>query len=290
MKEQHYLIAGKAVTTVGDNLCGALAAMQSLETYRTETPQGEDAYVFIEAGDEAPSFVKELYRLTDLDTTFRFGTTADGFRLQQTMTDGQQTDLWTTAGSRRMHLRGDWEYRMTRYALWTGYGIQGLSEGRLMVHSSCIVCHGQAVLFLGESGTGKSTHTRLWREHIAGSHLLNDDSPVVMVRPDGTVWASGSPWSGKTPCYRTEQYPLVACVRLSQAPENAITRLTVPQAYAALHPSCPPAFAYSRPLYDLQSRILSDVLSAVPCYHLACLPDGDAARLSYQTVMPAAAL
>lgn len=284
MEKQYYQIAGKTLQTTGDSLCQALAAMKSMETFRTGEPCSE-MYEFVETEQGAPSFEKELYRLTDLDTTFRFGSTADGFRLQQTMDDGQQIDLWTHHGSRRMHLRGDWEYRMTRYALWTGYGIQGLQESRLMMHSSCIVSHGQAVLFLGESGTGKSTHTRLWREHIPDSRLLNDDGPVVSVEADGSVWVSGSPWSGKTPCYRPERYPLKAFVRLSQAPKNEITRLTVLQAYAALHPSCPPAFAYDRYLYDLQSRILGDVISAVPCYHLACLPDADAARLSCCTVL-----
>lgn len=286
MKKQYYQIAGKTLQATGDRLCLTLAAMQSMETFRVEQPCGE-VYEFVETEQEAPHFEKIIYRLKDLDTTFLFGVTADGYRLQQMMDDGQQTDLWTRHGSRQMMFKGDHEYRMVRYALWTGYGIQGLHEGRLMLHSSCIVCHGQAVMFLGESGTGKSTHTRLWREHIPGSSLLNDDGPVVSVEADGSVWVSGSPWSGKTPCYRPERYPLKACVRLSQAPKNDISRLTVLQAYAALHPSCPPAFAYDRQLYDLQSHILSEVLSAVPCYHLACLPDGDAARLSCQTVLDA---
>ena len=51
----------------------------------------------------------------------------------------------------------------------------------------------------------------------------------------------GSPWSGKTPCYKAERYPLAGCVRLSQAPYNKIRRLNTLQAYAALHPSAPPS-------------------------------------------------
>ena len=51
----------------------------------------------------------------------------------------------------------------------------------LAIHSSCIVYRDKAVLFLGESGTGKSTHTRLWRENIPEAVLLNDDSPMIRV-------------------------------------------------------------------------------------------------------------
>lgn len=60
---------------------------------------------------------------------------------------------------------------------------------------------------------------------MEGAFLLNDDSPVLRVEDD-VVRVYGSPWSGKTPCYRQECYKLEACVRLSQAPYNRITRLS----------------------------------------------------------------
>ena len=160
----------------------------------------------------------------------------------------------------------------------TSYTLQTIA-----IHTSVIEYKGRTVLFLGESGTGKSTHTRLWRENIEGAVLLNDDSPMLRII-DGKPWMFGSPWSGKTPCYKTESYPLAACVRLSQAPHNKIRRLSIPQGYAAIHPSCPPDFAYDDTLYDYISNTIGDVLSQVPMFHLECLPDADAARLSCQTV------
>jgi hypothetical protein len=101
---------------------------------------------------------------------------------------------------------------------------------------------------------------------------------------DGKPWMFGSPWSGKTPCYKSESYPLAACVRLSQAPHNKIRRLSIPQGYAAIHPSCPPDFAYDDTLYDYISETLSDMLGQVPMFHLECLPNAEAAQLSCQTV------
>ena len=158
-----------------------------------------------------------------------------------------------------------------------------LPYNTVAIHSSCIVYHDKAVLFLGESGTGKSTHTRLWREHIADSFLLNDDSPIIRIE-DGKVWAYGSPWSGKTPCYKAERHELKSCVRLSQAPYNQIKKLSVLQAYGAIHPSCPPEFAYDDILYDCIGEFINKLLSAVPFYHLSCLPDKEAALLSCNTI------
>ncbi len=113
--------------------------------------------------------------------------------------------------------------------------------------------------------------------------LLNDDSPMIRVE-EGKVWAYGSPWSGKTPCYKQERYELAGCVRLSQAPYNKIKKLSVLQAYGAIHPSCPPEFAYDSVLYDGVSSFIGKMLSQVPFYHLVCLPDADAARLSCTTI------
>ena len=136
------------------------------------------------------------------------------------------------------------------------------------------------MLFLGESGTGKSTHTRLWRENIEGAHLLNDDSPIIR----SSAVAYGSPWSGKTPCYRNLHYPIAAIVRLSQAPHNRMRRLSALEALGALLPSCPPSFAYDEELQDAICETLSQLISTVPVYHLECLPNVEAAQLSYSTI------
>lgn len=64
------------------------------------------------------------------------------------------------------------------------FNIAAVARQAVAIHSSVISLNGGAVLFLGESGTGKSTHTRLWREHIPGAELLNDDSPIVRHRAD----------------------------------------------------------------------------------------------------------
>lgn len=170
-----------------------------------------------------------------------------------------------------------------RFGLWFVFNIATVQHLTAAVHSSVIVKDGRAVMFLGESGTGKSTHTRLWRESVEGATLLNDDSPFVGVE-DGQAVVYGSPWSGKTPCYKAECYPLLAVVRLSQAPHNRIRPLRGVQAIGALLPSLPPAFAFDRELEEHTLATLSAVLRSVKAYHLECLPNGEAARLSCETV------
>ena len=182
-----------------------------------------------------------------------------------------------------MSVNGDGTISLYYFAIWIGLGLMVAPYNTVAIHSSCIVYHNKAVLFLGESGTGKSTHTRLWQENIDGTFLLTDDSPFLRVE-EGKVWAYGSPWSGKTPCYKQERYELAGCVRLSQAPYNRIQKLPVLQAYGAIHPSCPPAFAYDDTLYNHISNFINNLLSSVPLYHLECLPDRDAALLSFNTI------
>ena len=171
-----------------------------------------------------------------------------------------------------------------RFALWTAYSIAGLRFGVVPVHSSVVVCEGRAVMCLGESGTGKSTHTRLWIDNIPGSYLLNDDSPIV--RFDGeSVRVHGSPWSGKTDCYLQESHPVVGFLRLEQRKENTIRRLGVVEGFSALQPSCPPALAREERCMDLLVNFISNVIEQVPVYRMGCLPDADAARLSHNTLM-----
>lgn len=282
MKHRNYQIAGHLFEVSGEMLCKAVSRIEGFTPF--EVTEGEPMFRFVEGAlANIPVVVKEQYAFDYEDVHGTFNATAEGFRLTLKPEAEEAFELWCNRGENEVKLQGNWSMRLYRFALWVGYGLMTLPYDTLAIHSSCIVYRNKAVLFLGESGTGKSTHTRLWREHIEGAVLLNDDSPMLKVE-DGKVWAYGSAWSGKTPCYKNERYELAGCVRLSQAPYNRIKKLSVLQAYGALHPSCAPEFAYDEGLYDKVSHIIGQILSAVPFYHLACLPDAEAARLSYSTL------
>ncbi len=152
----------------------------------------------------------------------------------------------------------------------------------LMTHSSVIRYKGEGYMFLGRSGTGKSTHSSLWLKHIEGTELLNDDNPVIRII-DGKAYIYGTPWSGKTPCYKNDFVPLKAVVRLSQAPYNRITKLSSLQAYASLLPSCS-CMRWDKLSTDLLHKSVEKVISKVACWHLECLPDADAAQTCHDAV------
>ncbi len=176
---------------------------------------------------------------------------------------------------------------MFDHALCFAYSFATLPHKTLLIHSSVIVKEGRAVMCLGESGTGKSTHTRLWLENVEGTERLNDDGPVVRVADDGGVRVYGSPWSGKGAVYRQENCPIAGFLRLSQAPENRIQRLSRIGAFGALLPSALPTLQKEERTLDQICGALSEMILAVPTYALACLPNAEAARLSYETIFGA---
>ena len=112
---------------------------------------------------------------------------------------------------------------------------------------------------------------------------MNDDNPVVRVNPDGSATVYGSPWSGKTPCYRNISCPVGGIVALSQAPYNKIRRLEGITAYAAVMPSIS-GKRWDRAIADGLHRTENALASHVPVWHLDCLPDEAAALLCNNTV------
>ena len=276
-----YQVAGHCFVVEGERLCKAVESMGGFDPFVVE--QGDVLFTFLEWDAGCPEMTKSLYEFEYEDVVGVFGRTAEGYLLRLKPSGEDALELWCRAGDSRVMISGNLSLRLVRFAMWIGLGLMVAPYDTVAIHGSCVVYDGKAVVFLGESGTGKSTHTRLWVENVPGAFLLNDDSPFLRAE-GGKVWAYGSPWSGKTPCYRQERYELKACVRLSQSQANNIKILDLLHAYAAVHPSCPPAFAYDDHLYDQVSSLIDKLLSTTPFYHLECLPDGDAARVAFNAV------
>ena len=153
----------------------------------------------------------------------------------------------------------------------------------LLMHSSVVVKDGKGYLFLGKSGTGKSTHSQLWINNLEGCELLNDDNPVLRLEDNGETRVYGSPWSGKTPCYRNLDYPVGAIVDLHQAKENKIRRLSIVEAYAMMYMSAS-GIRFLKELADGIHATTEKIVCSIPCYSLDCLPNAEAAFLCHKTV------
>ncbi len=163
-------------------------------------------------------------------------------------------------------------------AIMVMYALATANKRTALFHASVVSYQGRGYMFLGHSGTGKSTHSSLWLKHIEGTALVNDDNPVVRVLEDGEVRVYGSPWSGKTPCYRNVSYPVGAIVKLSQAPYNKIERLKGIKAYAAVIPSIS-GKRWDQQLAEGLHETENMIVQHARVWHLDCLPDADAAQL-----------
>ena len=204
MKEMKrtYLVAGHRFAVEGEELC---RMVDSIEGFSPFAADGGDALFSFVEGDVVPTMAQVRYEFAHEGVKGVFGRTERGFRLTLELQGEARLCMWHDDGGKEVFIAGELHAALLRFAMWAGLGLMLVPLETVAIHSSCIVYRGKAVLFLGASGTGKSTHTRLWLENIEGSTLLNDDSPFVRVE-DGKVWAYGSPWSGKTSCYKQECY------------------------------------------------------------------------------------
>lgn len=174
-------------------------------------------------------------------------------------------------------VKGDWVFGVNN-AIMVMYAMATSNSRTALFHSSVVSYKGRAYMFLGHSGTGKSTHSQLWLKYIEGTELVNDDNPVVRILDNNEVWVYGSPWSGKTPCYRNVSYPVGAIVKLSQAPHNQIERLKGVKAYAAVIPSIS-GKRWDKKLAEGLHETENLLSQLVAIWHLDCLPDEAAAQL-----------
>lgn len=226
----------------------------------------------------------DTFDFTEAEAICRLYRYEGGYRFTMERTEGKIVAFEIPhEGLIRCNYRAEMNASLFRFGLWMTFNLRASAEQTMAIHASTLVYRGEAVLCLGESGTGKSTHTRLWREHVEGAELLNDDSPILRIE-EGEAIVYGSPWSGKTPCYRTEHYPVRGFLRLEQAPQNTIRKLGTLEAYAALQPSLPPSFMHDELLIDRLHRLLSALLREDRVYRLQCRPDREAAQLARQTL------
>ena len=122
-------------------------------------------------------------------------------------------------------------------------------------------------MFWARADGEEYTYTVVVEPH-PGLRLMNDDNPVVRV-VEGTVYVYGSPWSGKTPCYRRVSAPVGAFVQLRQCPENTIRKESVLESFASLLPSVS-TMKWDRRIHSAHCDTISDIIRLSPIYLLGC--------------------
>ncbi|MEE1042339.1 MAG: hypothetical protein UH854_00075, partial [Clostridia bacterium] len=88
----------------------------------------------------------------------------------------------------------------------------------IVIHASTIKYNGKGVTFTAPSGTGKSTHTGLWKKYYPETVIINDDMPAIRFI-NNQFFAYGTPWSGKTDINENDSAPLEAMVFIERSEE-----------------------------------------------------------------------
>ena len=157
-----------------------------------------------------------------------------------------------------------------------------LEYDTFLFHGSCVAVGGASYLFTAKSGTGKSTHTRLWRVLLGErAVMVNDDKPLIRLTRDEAI-AYGTPWDGKHHLSNNIAVPLKAVCILERSSENHIREITfseelpmlLQQVYRPMN-----AAAMEKTL-----QLIDRLAGHVKLYRLGCNMDVSAAELSYNTM------
>ncbi len=150
----------------------------------------------------------------------------------------------------------------------------------LLFHGSCIAVDGDGYLFTAPSGTGKSTHTRIWREKFGErAVMVNDDKPLIAVR-ENEIRIYGTPWNGKHHLGENISVPLKAICVLERGTENRIQRAAKSLVYPMLLQQ-----VYRPQNTEKLSKLLAlidSLAEKVSLYQMYCNMNSDAAETAYQ--------
>jgi hypothetical protein len=156
------------------------------------------------------------------------------------------------------------------------------SRDILVFHGSAVAVDGVAYLFTAKSGTGKSTHTRLWRQMLGPrAVMINDDKPFLKITRDD-VEVFGSPWNGKHRLSANISAPLQAICLLERGEQNEIVKISPREALPALlQQSSRPLDTRQLPTY---MELLDKLSGRVSFYRLRCNMEPEAAAVSYEAM------
>ena len=190
------------------------------------------------------------------------------------------TSSWKELQKRQPHLSDeDSEYMSTGASFYR----QLLKFDGMLLHASAVVVDGQAYLFSANCGTGKSTHTALWRKVLGEDRvqILNDDKPALRFE-DGIWYAYGTPWSGKTAQNINLRVPLKGICMLNRSEVNHIERYSGSKAIFDVFSQTarPPEVGSREKLLELMNKLFKNV----PIWRLGCNMEDDAVYTSYNAM------
>ncbi len=184
----------------------------------------------------------------------------------------------------RCALNGNYNMRSfgLNNALMLIFAFAGSKTNTLLIHASLVRQNGYGYAFIAKSGTGKSTQVSMWLRYLKGCDLMNDDNPIIRLIGN-EAYIYGSPWSGKTPCYRDVKAKLGAITRIDRANENWVEALPPIEAFASLLPACS-SMKWDQEIFNNICNAITRLVENGKIYTLHCLPNKEAAEVCHRTI------
>ena len=234
------------------------------------------------------------YKIAELTIDFKFNDETVGSQVKKYSTNSSYSEI---VKLNQIDIEKDFYpsiYKGEITPVLQEYIATGLAFARALLdyngfclHSSAIAVENKAILFAAKSGTGKSTHTRLWREYFGEDKaiMINDDKPAIRLMDDGVFYAYGTPWSGKTDLNTNVKVPLAAIVLLERSDTNWIKpvgrREAVMQIYVhALKPE-----DGDKDKTEKLMDIVGKTAEKIPVYRMGCTISEEAVKLAYETTI-----
>lgn len=149
-----------------------------------------------------------------------------------------------------------------------------------LAHGAVIAQQGCAYMFCAPSGTGKTTHIRLWQSLYPDTLVINGDKPLIR-EICGKFYAFGTPWAGKEGLQTNVGMPLCGMCILKRGEQNIIKPISADKVMAAVAPHVyfPTDASAAHTL-----SLLAQLTKQIPVYTLSCNVSAEAAQLSYRTL------
>lgn len=218
--------------------------------------------------DSTPHYLKAY--LTEDAPDFSVTVTESDLRFEQAELDKEALE----EGFRRRKFTDPF---LERAAIQRAFAEFLFDRDILLIHGSTVAVDGRAYLFAAKSGTGKSTHTRLWREVFGDrARMINDDKPFLSLE-HGKIMLCGAPWSGKHGLHSNICVPLQGICILERGAQNRIWPITAEDAMPRLlHQSYCPEGAQMQ-----HQALINRLASSVSLWRMTCNRERNAASTAF---------
>lgn len=265
----------------------------SFEPFRISQPTSQENNLFeLVVDDELKPFAKEKKEHIRVFDTGNGDTVVDLLP-----NEGYQFIIKDINGHSCCLLQTDREYKKCSCALNGNFHMRtfGLNNALMLVfafaasryqtiliHASLVRNSGYGYAFIAKSGTGKSTQVSMWLRYIKGCDLMNDDNPIIRIL-NNIPYIYGSPWSGKTPCYRNMKARLGAVTQIERSLNNKVEPLKPIEAFVAVLSSSS-TMKWDKDIFNNICDTITHIIEETKIYKLHCLPNREAAEICYQGI------